>query len=237
MAGAAPSAVDHRHRRPRAGRDQRSGHGTAGDQPCRAPRPSPCGCRRRPAAGPPPPTIRWRSAGSAPSTCGIAPAKRCCAIRPPASSSVRPSRQARASSAIARSRRRSGQNVRRLSSSRSSWTIPAGGWRREITHPARSGSRWTDRRWHTVSIPLPDTSAAAIDATVTLSTKVAGRLRRGTRVGALRRAAFRVAAAGARRSSARWRRSRGACGPMASASRSSCCGSPASPAMTHTRAG
>ena len=67
---------------------------------------------------------------------------------------------------------RCGQNVRRLSSSRSRVTIPSGGWRREIITRLDPGSRWTDRRWHTVSIPLPHTSAAAIDATVTLSTRV-----------------------------------------------------------------
>ena len=52
--------------------------------------------------------------------------------------------------------------------------IPAGGWRREIRTRIDPGSRWTDRRWHTVSIPLPETREAAIDATVTLSTRVAG---------------------------------------------------------------
>ncbi len=48
----------------------------------------------------------------------------------------------------------------------------AGGWRRETSLRIDPGSRWTDRRWHTVTIPLPDTSEASIEATVTLSTKV-----------------------------------------------------------------
>jgi GT2 family glycosyltransferase len=52
--------------------------------------------------------------------------------------------------------------------------ILAAGWRREVTTRVDPGTRWTDRRWHTVSISLPETAAAAIEATVTLSTRVAG---------------------------------------------------------------
>jgi GT2 family glycosyltransferase len=48
--------------------------------------------------------------------------------------------------------------------------IPSTGWRREAKLTIDPGARWTDRRWHPLSISLPQTTDPSIDITVTLST-------------------------------------------------------------------
>jgi O-antigen biosynthesis protein len=50
----------------------------------------------------------------------------------------------------------------------------AGGWRQERTISLDPGSRWTDRRWHTIAIDLPPSDEPAVDVIVTLSTNVEG---------------------------------------------------------------
>jgi hypothetical protein len=51
--------------------------------------------------------------------------------------------------------------------------IAAMNWRGEASVSIDPGTRWTDRRWHTIAIALPHTDAPALDVTVTLSTRVA----------------------------------------------------------------
>ena len=129
------------------------------------------------------PTRRW-SAGADQSTrrpldrrrstCGIAPGRRCSVIRLPAWSSARPSPRARASCATARSRPKCGRNIRRRSPSPSSSRRPRPAWRREATLTIDPGARWTDRRWHTVTIrSAGDRPSRRSRSTVTLSTRVA----------------------------------------------------------------
>ncbi len=50
----------------------------------------------------------------------------------------------------------------------------AGGWRQERKISIDPGAQWTDRRWHTIAIDLPQVDDPAIDAIVTLETSVAG---------------------------------------------------------------
>jgi GT2 family glycosyltransferase len=45
-------------------------------------------------------------------------------------------------------------------------------WRREAAITIDPGARWTDRRWHTISIALPPVDSPAMDVSVTLSTRV-----------------------------------------------------------------
>jgi hypothetical protein len=47
-------------------------------------------------------------------------------------------------------------------------------WQRRVTVTVDPGRRWTDRRWHTVSIDMPPVGGAAIDVTVVLRTSVNG---------------------------------------------------------------
>jgi hypothetical protein len=49
--------------------------------------------------------------------------------------------------------------------------VPALNWRREIALTVDPGRRWTDRRWHQVSVPVPD-GHDGLDVTVSLSTRV-----------------------------------------------------------------
>lgn len=51
--------------------------------------------------------------------------------------------------------------------------VPATGWSRAVSLTVDPGRRWTDRRWHTLSVPLPATDQPSLDVTVTLSTAVA----------------------------------------------------------------
>ena len=52
--------------------------------------------------------------------------------------------------------------------------VPALGWRRELAVSIDPGTRWTDRRWHRATVPLPATTGPSLDVRVTLATKVAG---------------------------------------------------------------
>lgn len=47
-------------------------------------------------------------------------------------------------------------------------------WQRQVTVVLNPGAKWTDRRWHDVSVELPPVEGSALDVTVTLSTKTAG---------------------------------------------------------------
>lgn len=51
--------------------------------------------------------------------------------------------------------------------------VPSADWRREVSVSIDPGTRWTDRRWHTVSINLPPVDDPAVETIVTLTTKVA----------------------------------------------------------------
>jgi O-antigen biosynthesis protein len=51
--------------------------------------------------------------------------------------------------------------------------VPALSWRETVTISIDPGTLWTDRRWHTVTVPLPPTSEPALDVNVSLSTRVA----------------------------------------------------------------
>ena len=51
--------------------------------------------------------------------------------------------------------------------------VPAADWRRELTLSVDAGARWTDRRWHPVTVQLPAVPDPATEVTVTLSTRVA----------------------------------------------------------------
>jgi len=51
--------------------------------------------------------------------------------------------------------------------------VPAMNWRAERTISIDPGTRWTDRRWHAVTIPLPATTEPALDVHVSLATRVA----------------------------------------------------------------
>ncbi len=85
------------------------------------------------------------------------------------------------------------------------------------------GAQWTDRRWHTVTIDLPATSeAGARRQRLALDPRGGGDGGR-QRLGALRRAALRVARDAAARCGARSRPSRGGFAPTACAVRSSSC--------------
>ncbi len=50
---------------------------------------------------------------------------------------------------------------------------PGSPWRRDVTVSIDPGKKWTDRRWHPVSIDLPANNGTPLDVVVTLSTRVA----------------------------------------------------------------
>ena len=109
--------------------------------------------------------VRRHSLDSARSTSGIACARRCSVTRRPDSST---SVKAPAGSSL-RLRLRAlaaglARRIRRRSTSRIDVDVPgidvATTTQRCRSIPARS---WTDRRWHTVSIPLPPTAEPALD--------------------------------------------------------------------------
>ena len=50
---------------------------------------------------------------------------------------------------------------------------PGSPWRREVTVSIDPGKKWTDRRWHPVSIDLPANNGTPLEVVVTLSTRVA----------------------------------------------------------------
>ena len=51
--------------------------------------------------------------------------------------------------------------------------VPGMKWQQHAKVSIDPGGQWTDRRWHTVSIPLPPTPEPALDLEVSLSTRVA----------------------------------------------------------------
>ena len=46
-------------------------------------------------------------------------------------------------------------------------------WNRTVTVSIDPGKEWTDRRWHQIHVPLPPSTAPALDVQVSLSTRVA----------------------------------------------------------------
>jgi GT2 family glycosyltransferase len=50
--------------------------------------------------------------------------------------------------------------------------VPAADWRHDATVSIDPGAQWTDRRWHTVAVPLPASTEPATDVRISLSTRV-----------------------------------------------------------------
>jgi GT2 family glycosyltransferase len=50
--------------------------------------------------------------------------------------------------------------------------VPSLNWSDAVTVSIDPGAQWTDRRWHTVAVPLPPTTEPALDVHVSLSTRV-----------------------------------------------------------------
>ena len=99
--------------------------------------------------------------------------------------------------------------------------VPAMQWQQQAKVSIDPGEQWTDRRWHTVAIPIPPTSEPALD--IEVSCRRESRLARASAM----RGRFSASPAsngvvGPRKSGARSRRLRGACAPTAFAVRSSC---------------
>ena len=130
--------------------------------------------------------VGWRSAGLVRSTSAIGPSRRCSVTRLPGwtyqvkvpagasfvcgcalSPQVWQARPPRVAFTSRRPRRRAEGGT---------------AWRDEVTVSIDPGAQWTDRRWHTVAIPLPaDAGARARHPRLALDTSGAGACRSATR--------------------------------------------------------